>query len=241
MFRLLASSLLLLAMCLGSAQETACPPGCSPGRWSTDAIDLSSHRVKAPDEDRDIRVCSPDHGKCFHVINGHWSLETAGKHLSLPRRASELLYPAEIAWAPDGRAFFITSSAGYSSGYRTQVYRVEQDQLTPITQINGIVQKDFERNHRCFDGDTGLGLRPNLAGFKWLGSSDRLLVVAEVPPTGICREQEYFGGYEIVFPSRRIVRRLSPEQLSDSWGEVLGERLKSNLQFLSAAAKAKVP
>jgi hypothetical protein len=237
--RILSTLLLLLTVSLVSAQETRCPPGCSPGRWSTDAIDLSSRRVKEPYEDRDIRIYSPDHQKSFHVVNDHWWIEVGVKRFSLSQKDSDLLYPAEMAWAPDSRAFFITDSVGYSTGYRADVYQVTQDKLLAITKLSSIIQMDFDRHHRCFDGPVGNA--PNVAGFKWLGGSDHLLFIAEVPPIGICKEAEYFGGYEIALASQQIVQRLSPQQLGDRWGEVLGERLKSNLGYLSAEAKTALP
>jgi hypothetical protein len=235
----LSMVLLFDLMCIVSADAAECSPYCGPGRWSTDAIDLSSRKVKEPYKDRGIQIDSPDHQKSFHVVNDHWWVEVGAKRVSLSQQVSDLLCPAEMAWAPDSRTFFITSSIGYSTGYRTNVYRVTEDKLLAITEFSSVVQKDFDRHHRCFDGRVGNA--PNVAGFKWLGGSDRLLVIAEVPPVGICKEAEYFGGYEIALESRQIFQRFSPQQLSDRWGEVLGERLKSNLAYLSADTRATVP
>jgi hypothetical protein len=54
-------------------------------------------------------------------------------------------------------------------------------------------------------------------------------------------EAQYFGGYEISVNTGRIPNRYTPQQLMDRWGEVPGERLKSNLEFLSPDAKATTP
>lgn len=173
------------------------------------------------------------------MVNDRWWVEVGEKRISPPKQLSELLYPAEIAWAPDSNAFFITSSLGYSTGFRTDVYQVTEDKVVAIPKLASIIQRDFDRHHRC--SEQGMGNSPNVAGFKWLDGSQRLLIIAEVPPVGICKEEEYFGGYEIALPSPQIVQRFSPKQLSDTWTQVLGDRLKSNLEFLSADAKAKVP
>jgi hypothetical protein len=149
------------------------------------------------------------------------------------------MYPAEMAWASDSTAFFITNSVGYSTGYRTDVYRVAQDRLLVIAKFSDIVQKDFERGHKCFDG--GVGNAPNVAGFKWLDGSSRLVLVAEVPPLGICKQADYFAGYEIALASQQIIQRFSPQQLRDRWSEVLGERLKGNLTSLSEDARSSIP
>jgi hypothetical protein len=121
------------------------------------------------------------------------------------------------------------------------VYRITGDKLRKIPGVNETVQRDFEHRHRCFDDRSGMGNDPNVAGLKWVDNRDRLIIVAEVPPISLCKDMEYFAGYEILLSSRRIVGRFSPQQLADRWGEVLGERLRSNLQFLSADAKARVP
>jgi hypothetical protein len=232
------SALLLASTSLASAAQTKCPPGCGPGRWSSQAVDLASEKVKAPYKARDIRVYAPDRQKFVHVLKDHWWVKAGEKRILPPLKASTVLYPAEMTWAPDSRAFFITHSIGYSTGYHTEIYRLTDNSLLPIS-LNAIIQKDFDRHHRCFDGQVGND--PNVAGLKWLDGSDRVLVIAEVPPIGICKKEEYFGGYEISVGSGQIIKRFSPQQLADRWDEVLGERLKSNLRFLSPDAKATVP
>jgi len=235
----LAALLILVQASLLGARETTCPPGCHPGRWSTEAIDLSTQKVKAPYGDRDIRVYSPDHQKSFRVVNDRWWVEVGGKRLSQQGESSALYYPAEVAWAPDSRAFFLTLSFGDTTGYTAAVYRVSEEKLIPVLHMNPMIQKDFDRHHKCFDAGTGND--PNVAGLKWLQDSDRLLVIAEVPPVGICKQMGYFGGYEISLASMKIVGRFSPEQLADRWIGALGDRLSSNFSNLSQAAKASVP
>jgi hypothetical protein len=237
---LLLSLLLMSIGLVTPAQITLCPPGCNPGRWSTEATDLSSDSSKAPYNSRNIQVYAPDHHKSVHVVKENWWVEAEGTRMSSSTEASEILYPAEVAWAPDSQSFFITQSVGYSAGYHTDIYRIMENKLVPV-EVNRIVEREFDRRHKCFDRGTKEGNDPNIAGFKWLGGSDRLLIVAEVPPIGVCKDLEYFGGYEVSLNSQRIVQRFSPQQLADRWGEVLGERLKSNLGYLSREAKATMP
>jgi hypothetical protein len=230
--------LLLSLSSLALGQGVECPPGCGPGRWSSQAVDLASEKVKAPYKARDIRVYAPDRQKSVHVLKDHWWVEVGEKKISPPLKASTVLYPAELTWAPDSRAFFITHSIGYSTGYHTEIYRLTDNGLLQIA-LDATIKKDFDRHHKCFDGQVGNDA--NVAGLKWLDGSDQLLVIAEVPPLGICKEEEYFGGYEISVGSGQIMGRFSPQQLADRWSAVLGERLKSNLSFLSASARATVP
>lgn len=221
-------------------QITLCPPGCNPGRWSTEATDLSSDNSRAPYNTRDIRVYAPDRHKSLHVLKENWWVEVDGTRISSSTETSEILYPAEAAWAPDSGSLFITQSVGYSTGYHTDVYRIVENKLVSV-EVNRIIKREFDRRHKCLDRGTGEGNDPNVAGFKWLGGSDRLLIVAEVPPVGVCKDLEYFGGYEVSLNSGTVVQRFSPQQLADRWGEVLGERLKSNLGYLSRDAKVTLP
>src|SRR5579885_3027437 len=213
---------------LGS-ETTLCPPGCGPGRWSTAAIDLSLAKMKAPYESRDIKVDSPDGHKSLRVVKDHWWVEVAGRKIFRPAKAAEILYPAEAAWAPDSRSLFITQSAGYSTGYHVDVYRISDSTVVQI-QLSSIVARAFDRRHRCFDGQVSND--PNTAGFKWLDGADRLVVVAEAPPVGVCKDANYFGGYEVSLTSRKILQRFSPQQLHDQWDAELGERLRDNLTLL---------
>jgi len=118
------------ASCWG--QGVDCPSGCSPGRWSSEAIDLSSVRSKAPYETRDIRVLSPDKQKIAHIVKDHWWIEIGEIKISLGPKKSLILYPAELAWAPNSSALYITEGAGYTTGYRVSIYRLEDQNFAPL-------------------------------------------------------------------------------------------------------------
>lgn len=232
--------LLILPLLMGpaiSGQAVECPPGCSQGRWSKDAVDLSTERRKAPYESRDILIFAPDHKKLAHILKDHWWIEDGAK--KIVAKDSLLLYPAEFAWAPDSRGFFITAGTGYTTGYEVRLYRIAEGKIISIGGVNKTVRLDFEHRHRCFG--YGIGNDPNIAGLKWLKGSERILLTAEVPPLGICREADYFGGYEISTSSGRILRRLSPEELAAGWSQVLGQRLIGDLELLSPRAKSSLP
>lgn len=232
---LLILSLLMVPAIVGQAVE--CPPGCSQGRWSKDAVDLSTEPSREPEKSRDIVISAPDHRKVARILNDHWWIEDSGK--KIVAKDPLLYYPAEFAWAPDSSAFFITTSPGYTTGYEIYIYRIVQGKIISIGGINRKVRIAFERRHRCFDGDTGND--PNIVGFKWLKGSEQILVVAEVPPLGICSQADYFGGYEISLSSGRILRRFSPEELAAGWSQVLGESLVGDLKQLSPKAKSSSP
>jgi hypothetical protein len=227
----------LLAGLPGYGQAVECPPGCSQGRWSKDAVDLSSESRKAPYESRDILIFAPDHRRIARILKDHWWIEDGTKRIA-PKNSS-LFYPAEFAWAPDSRAFFITTSIGYTTGYEVRLYRIAEGKIISIGKVNKTVRLDFEHRHRCFS--YGVGNDPNIAGLKWLNGSERILVAAEVPPLGICKEADYFGGYEISISSGEILRRFSPDGLAAGWSQVLGESLTGDLELLSPKAKSSLP
>lgn len=237
---LLLSSLSPIA--LGQAVE--CPPGCSPGRWSARAIDLSSERTKAPERARNISIYSSDRHKIIRVVKEQWWVEDGARRLEPGQHGqSQVLYPAEIAWAPDNNTFFLTQSIGYTTGYYTEVYRIKDTRVERLGNVNPTVMRAFAIHHDCkyFDKGVNIGSKPNIAGLNWMQDSDRLLMVAEVPPISICQQMGYFGGYMVSISSGKILERYSPQQLIDHWEKVLGDRLKSDFAHLSPAQKVAIP
>jgi hypothetical protein len=228
--------LLFLAYSAAWGQSVECPPGCSLGRWSNEAVDLSSVRSKAPYETRDIRVVSPDRQKTARIVKDQWWIEIGGVKFSLGTKKSSILYPAEFAWAPNSRALYITEGAGYTTGYRVDIYRLENNKLRTEHDVNHTVQREFERRHKCAEGQL-----PNVAGVHWMDDSQHLLLVAEEPPLGICPDMDYFGGYLISVGDGRIVERYSPEAMEDRWKDVLGYSLKGEFDQLSAEQRAAMP
>jgi hypothetical protein len=231
--------LVFLFVCSAAwGQGVLCPPGCAPGRWSKDAVDLSSARSKAPYENRDIRVVSPDGQKIARIVNDKWWVEREGSKIFAEPKASSILYPAELAWAPDSKALYITESSGYTTGYHATIYRLENDTLHQVEGVNRLVQRDFDRHHRCSDGQL-----PNIAGLRWMEDSQRLVVVAEVPPLGICKDMGYFAGYMVSISgtTSRLLERYSPNAIETQWKDALGYRLKGDLEQLSAEQRAELP
>lgn len=217
-------------------QGVDCPPGCSPGRWSSEAVDLSSARSKAPYETRDIRVLSPDKQKIAHIIKDHWWIEIGEIKISLGPKKSLILYPAELAWAPNSSAFYITEGAGYTTGYRVSIYRLEDQKLGAITDVNQKIERDFERRHKCSEEQS-----PNIAGLHWMDDSLNLLIVAEEPSIGICKEAYYFGAYLISIDASQIVERFTSKAAESRWKNAFGYVLKDGFERLSEQQKNASP
>jgi hypothetical protein len=160
-------------------------------------------------------------------------------------KAPLLLYPAEILWAPDSSALGITRSEGYSTGYSIDIYRIGKNEIKRLPDVNQVVRGDFNRRHSCHYKDQGVdvGNEPNIAGLTWLRGSEQLVVVAEVPPVGICQQMEYFGGYLVSLSSSsvKIDERYTPQVLQNRWDKMMGDRLKSDFAELSPEQKASLP
>jgi len=236
-FHVHRTALLLLFVCSAASGQTVdCPPGCSLGRWSNEAVDLSTVTSKAPYETRDIRIPSPDREKTARIVKDQWWIEIGGVRISLGTRKSSIFYPGEFAWAPNSRALYITEGAGYTTGYRVRIYSLDNNKLPTEGDVNRMVQRDFERRHKCAEGQL-----PNVGGVHWMNDSRHLLLVAEEPPVGICPDMNYFGGYLISVGDGQIVERYSPKTIEDRWTDVLGYRLKGEFEYLSAEQRVALP
>jgi hypothetical protein len=127
---------------------------------------------------------------------------------------------SELLWSPDSKAVFVTNNdGGVVGGYLLYVIadfngRTEMRDLTPL------IAKRFGHPVRCFDPEG-----PNVVGLKWLGSANRLLVAAEVPPHSNCDFMGTFKSFEIDPFQRRIVRSHDQLETKRLFKRALGMRL----------------
>jgi len=130
---------------------------------------------------------------------------------------------AELRWSADSAAFFVTQSYGGEVGeWLVWVYRIQGDrvQRTSVTQE---VAREFKKHYRCREPE-----EPNIGAVKWLEGSNKLLLVAEVPPHSSCPEMGKVKGYVVEVPGGRIVQEFGDRELSLRWGRELGRRLSPN-------------
>jgi hypothetical protein len=92
-------------------------------------------------------------------------------------------------------------------------------QRVKSVSLDGEVLKDVEGRFRCSDGESA-----NLGAVAWVEGSKKLLLVAEVPPVGVCDAPGMLFGYIVSFPAGHIVQRMTEKQLRSRWGAVLGTR-----------------
>ncbi len=188
-------------------------------------------------------IFSPDGHVAIHVARDDWWVEIGKLRMPAGTKNFSLETWREFGWAPDSKTFYLTHSEGASTGYSVDVYRLDQGRISRLPHIDRLVRKDFNRHHSCWERTPRgwVGNDPNVAGVLWVKDSTELLLVAEVPPIGICEDSEYFGGYSISITSGEIVARYSPRELMTRWGKILGERLTGNFEELSEEQRTKAP
>ena len=108
------------------------------------------------------------------------------------------------------------------------IYRLENQKLRAITDVNQKIQRDFERRHKCTHGQL-----PNIVGLHWMDDSSHLLIVAEEPPISICKDAYYFEAYLISIDARRIVEGFTPKEAESRWNDAFGYTLKDVFVELS--------
>jgi hypothetical protein len=88
-------------------------------------------------------------------------------------------------------------------------------------EVTREVEREFKEKYKCVEPQP-----PNIGGIKWIDSSDKLLLVAEVPPHSNCPQMGLIMGYVVSLPSGKIMERFDLANLNIVWGNQLGLRLK---------------
>lgn len=231
--------------CSAQKGKSSCPPEGTTGLWSSEAVHLCP-QYKGRDFSREMRLQSPDHQTAVHVVKEEWWVEIEGRKLPLTPEESRVTENAELAWAPDGKAFYITQSENVAGvqGFHTEVYRINNGELEAVPGISEIVRREFDRHHECVFSDSRDGKQyvegADIGAVKWVDGSNQILMVAEIPLDSNC-ERGYFAGYLVSLNSRQVVQRYTARQLMERWNKVLGDRLKEDFRDLNAKQRNAVP
>lgn len=175
----------------------------------------------------DITIPAPD-GKRAIVVkpavdaNGeetHIVFVRAGGHDSRTKLGALVL--AEVAWAPDSNAFFVT----YSDGGGVGTYHVE----VVYVSENGIHVVEPVPNGRrllkptCFDPEM-----PNVGAIGWIGNgSDRLAIAVEVPPHSSCASMGTFKAFVIQLPDGKVISKYGQVEAKRTFSKLIGSELKN--------------
>jgi|GEM_PF-896145 len=198
----------------------------SSGNFSAHAVGLWTHvlgergtaTVRSPDSSssvvaRWIRTKSDDDGEL-----GLWSSGAIGTlFVNIGHGVG-----AELLWAPDSKAFFVsTSDEGANGAYRLLVVDKFGGRLA-VQDITPLVYRTFGHPVRC-----GWSESPNVVGVAWIGQTHHVLVAAEIIRHSNCDSFGTFRAYE-VDPKRMVVARSYGQlEAKRDFGSDLGGELAS--------------
>lgn len=180
--------------------------------WSNAAVPLYGN------ETRHFEVAAPDGTKVAVIDGVSLSVVAYGNRLPGIEHAGVSTL-AELSWAPDSSAFFITESYGGAVGdWHVTVFMVTGGSVSRVNVGNNVM-KSFMMHYRCEEPE-----EPNIGGIKWLNNGRQLLLAAEVPPHSTCPEMGKVMGYIVDIPSGKILQEFRDKALKDDWGQFLGQR-----------------
>jgi len=210
-FRFPLKSILLLSFCLSLL--VSMPPGVSAeeGVWSKQAFSVPRQRT--------FRIPSPDRKKA--VVVQEMMLAVIDGGVPVPGIEGYMIaLPAEIAWAPDSKAFVLTANEGGQDGtWYVTAYVLEFDRVN-YYDVTAEAADRFKERYACLAGH-----EPNMGAVKWLKESKNLLVVAEAPDRSLCSDKGARRGFIVEVPTGNVITELEPKKLQDAWGEYLGSRI----------------
>lgn len=199
-------TLFLAAICA----LTGLPAAAEEGQWSRLAVTapaLRSFIIPSPDRKKSIRI----EGLDLTVVEGG---------IPVPGAVNiGILKPAEIAWAPDSKAFTVTSSDGGAEGaWEVVVFLLEYERFNYYDPGREAADR-FKQQYPCIEN-----LEPNIGAVKWVKESRHLLLALEMPPTAACDDRKAVRGYVVEASTGAILREFDRRKLVEEWGEFLGKR-----------------
>lgn len=118
----------------------------------------------------------------------------------------------EIGWSPNSNQFFVSysDSATYSQ-YKVHLFTIVAEQVSENRAVQG-VSEDFSSRHSC---PSRVLSGNNLFLLGWTQDSKRVLLVAEVEPTGDCgKEAGVYEGFLVNAMTGSIIRRYVQSETS---------------------------
>lgn len=130
----------------------------------------------------------------------------------------------EVLWAPDSRKFVINMSDGGLVGtWETCIYSID-DRGNPVPiDIQNLIKPISNKIMQCEPKEEA-----NIGIAAWLNNSTEILLIVEVPPHSSCRNMSTITGFRISIETRKIIERISENELRKNWKRVLGCRFIGN-------------
>jgi hypothetical protein len=179
------------------------------GEWS-------NHAAAVPSK-RSFVIPSPDRKRIIVVDGGQLSVGESGVVVA-GGEGIDILQSAEVLWAPDSKAFAVTSSDGSEhGGWDVSIFVLERDRCNYYGVTTDAVQR-FRARHACGDEELNIG------AVAWTKESKQLLIALEAPRGSACRDRGASGGFIVNVPSGTIAVEYDGARLREDWRESLGRR-----------------
>jgi len=187
------------------------------GYWAAGATAFQEMR-----DERRLIFGAPN-GRTITIIDGSRIWVRVDGHVRHLDRDVGVGWPAEIAWAPDSKAFFITQTEGRLEGpWSSRVFLVERGMVRVVDPARDVVAR-FGAQSPCAGADA-----PNAVAVAWLDGGRQVLVVTEVSPQANCPRTSKLAGWIVAMPSGRVERELTGDALKREYRRLLGPRLVAN-------------
>jgi hypothetical protein len=178
-----------------------------------------------------LSKASPDGQKVLTVVGrefeGMFFLETLGKNDRQPFSAARA--GAEVLWSSDSKSIAVTTCLGGSGPCYVWIDPVDEtDAGTDDWNLSKLVVEAFSTNHK----DDPCYTWANVGALTWLGGSDKIVIVAEVPTSGGCwgHNPGYFEAFTISLSERKILSQSNMQQTIQQWPNLLGNGLRSDIK-----------
>jgi hypothetical protein len=128
---------------------------------------------------------------------------------------------SELLWAPDSRAFFVTTSdEGANGSYHLLVVDVFDGKLQS-KEIAALIYREFGQPFRCVTPEL-----PNVAGIGWVENSHHVWVAADVVNHSNCDSSGTFKAYEVDPAKMAVEQTLDQLSAKHQLSSMLGKELR---------------
>lgn len=127
---------------------------------------------------------------------------------------------AEVAWAPDSKAFFVTySDGGTVGGFHALVYRVDD---TGVHKSEPVPPGTRQFRPDCITHDY-----PNVGAIQWGEDSTSLIIAVEVPPHSGCVNMGTFKAFEVSVADGKVLKEYGQLEAKQVFARTLGIELQN--------------
>lgn len=208
-----------------SVNAQVCPrTGWESGEWSRLAVqpcrenlDQNPLRVPLRGGKRSLLF----DGSSVYIIEGRTSRKLATYHPG-----------DELLGSPDSNHFLISYCFGATGPCGTE--SLDEEYGGP--SITDQVREEFSAGHK---GDACYA-EANVGPLTWEQGSERVVVVAEVPPALECdgHNDGYFEAFVVSLPDGKIVSRFNMQETIRRWRSILGPGLRDDIKLVQEDARS---